>query len=158
MTLLQPHLGDSRHQELRNSHFWPSALFRSQSRMEKTSSLKKAPLKSRRVLDPIKTSPFVVPTTITKEAATGNAPMGAIPPKAVINRFPQVGGNKKKQRLQWSFATPFKGTREWKSLPTMTPYNLQASLSPPVGGETGLQANVQTCLTSSPMVTFFHSS
>ena len=93
MTLLQPHLGDSRHQELRNSHFWPTALFRSQSRMEKTSSLKKAPLKSHRVLDPIKTSPFVVPTTITKEAATGNAPMGAIPPKAVINRFPRVGGN-----------------------------------------------------------------
>ena len=40
----------------------------------------------------------------------------------------------------------------------MTPYNLQASLSPPVGGETGLQTNVQTYLTLSPMVTFFHSS
>ena len=38
--------------------------------MEKTSSLKKAPLKTHRVLDPIKTSPFVVPTTITKEAPT----------------------------------------------------------------------------------------
>ena len=30
MTLLQPHLGDSRHQELRNSPFWPSPLFKSQ--------------------------------------------------------------------------------------------------------------------------------
>ena len=30
MTLLQPHLGDSRCQELRNSPFWPSPLFRSQ--------------------------------------------------------------------------------------------------------------------------------
>ena len=75
MTVLQPHLGDSRCQELRNSHFWPTSLFRSQSRMEKTSSLKKAPLKIHRVLDPIKTSPFVVPTTIRKEAATGNAPV-----------------------------------------------------------------------------------
>ena len=30
MTLLQPHLGDSRHQELRNSSFWPTLLFKSQ--------------------------------------------------------------------------------------------------------------------------------
>ena len=30
MTLLQPHLGDSKHQELRNSPFWPSPLFKSQ--------------------------------------------------------------------------------------------------------------------------------
>ena len=27
MTLLQPHLGDSRRQELRNSAFWPTPLF-----------------------------------------------------------------------------------------------------------------------------------
>ena len=94
MTLLQPHLGDSRRHEWRNSPFWPAPLFKSQSRMEKISSLKKAPLKIHRVLDPIKTSPFVVPTTIRKEAPTGNTPMGAIPPKAVINRFPQVGGNR----------------------------------------------------------------
>ena len=42
---------------------------------------------------PIKTSPVVVPTT-RKEAPTGNAPMGATLPKAVINRFPQSGGNR----------------------------------------------------------------
>ena len=30
MTLLQPHLGDSRRQELRNSPFWPTLLFKSQ--------------------------------------------------------------------------------------------------------------------------------
>ena len=30
MTLLQPHLGDTRHLELRNSPFWPSSLFKSQ--------------------------------------------------------------------------------------------------------------------------------
>ena len=57
----------------------------------KTSSSKKAPLKTLRVLDP--TSPFVVPTT-RKEAPTGNAPMGATPHKAVTNRFPQVEGNR----------------------------------------------------------------
>ena len=47
-------------------------------RMKKSSSLKKAPLKRLRFLDPIKTSPFVVPT-IRKEAPTGNAPMGDNP-------------------------------------------------------------------------------
>ena len=31
--------------------------------------------------------------TIRKEAPTGNAPIGAIPLKAVTNRFPQVGEN-----------------------------------------------------------------
>ena len=46
---------------------------------------------SLRVLDPIKTSPFVVPTT-RKEAPTGNVPMGATPHKAT-NHFLQAGGN-----------------------------------------------------------------
>ena len=45
-----------------------------------------------RVSDPTRISPFMVPTR--KEAATGNAPMGAIPPKAVTNRFPQTEENK----------------------------------------------------------------
>ena len=61
--------------------------------MERTSSLKRALAKTLRVLDPIKTSPFVVPTTIRKEAPTGNAPMGAIPPKAVTNHFPLTEEN-----------------------------------------------------------------
>ena len=30
MTLLQPYLGDSRRQELRNSPFWPTPLFKAQ--------------------------------------------------------------------------------------------------------------------------------
>ena len=93
MTLLQPHLGDTRCQELRNLPFWPSSLFNSQLVKEgEDFLLKKAPLKMLRILDPIKTSPFVVPTT-REEAPTGNAPMGATPLKAVTNRFPQVGGN-----------------------------------------------------------------
>ena len=53
----------------------------------------KAPLKILRVSHPIRRSPFVVPTT-RKEAPTGNAPMGATPPKAVISRFPQSGENR----------------------------------------------------------------
>ena len=96
--------------------------------MEKTSSLKKAPLKIHRVLDPIKTSPFVVPTTIRKEAPTGN---GAVPPKAVINRFPQLGGNRTKEASEVIF-NPIQGDEVVETpLPNDS---LQASLSPPVGG------------------------
>ena len=129
MTLLQPHLGDSRCQELRNSPFWPSPLFK--SRMEKTSSFKKAPLKTLRVLDPTKTSPFVVPTTSRKEAPIGNAPMGAIPLKAVTNRFPQVGGNQTTQASEVAF-DPLQGDEGMETPPPDD--SLKASLSPPVGG------------------------
>ena len=119
MTLLQPHLGDS--------PFLPTPLFKSQSRMEKTSFLKKAPPKIHRVLEPIKTSPFVVPTTIRKEAPTGNPCMGAIPNKAVINRFPQVGGNRTTEA-----SGVFQGG---EGMETPLPNDsLKASLSPPVGG------------------------
>ena len=94
MTLLQPQIGETRCQELRNSPFWHSSLFKSPLVKEgEDFLLKKAPLKTHRVLDPIKTSPFVVPTT-RKEAPTGNAHMGATPHKAVTNSFLQAGGNR----------------------------------------------------------------
>ena len=103
MTLLQPHLGETRRQELRNASFWPSSLFKSQLVKEgEAFLLKKAPQKILRVSNPTRISPFVVPTR--KEAPTGNAPMGAIPHKAVTNRFPQ--SKTKLQRLQGSFSTP----------------------------------------------------
>ena len=99
--------------------------------MEKTSSLKKAPLKNHRVLEPIKISPFMVPTTIRKEAPTGNAPMGATPPKAVTNRFPQVGGN---QTTKDSVVVlhPIQGDEGMETPPPND--SLKASPSPPVGG------------------------
>ena len=94
ITLLQPHLGETRCQELRNSPFWHSSLFKSQLVKEGDDFLlKKGTSKdSGGVLDPIKTSPFVAPTT-RKEAPTGNPPMGATPYKALTNRFPRAGGN-----------------------------------------------------------------
>ena len=99
--------------------------------MEKTSFLKKAPLRTLRVLEPIKTSPFVVPTTIRKEAPTGNAPMGAISLKAATNRFPQVGGN----QTQEASGVVFDPTQGDEGVATLPPNDsFQASLSPPVGG------------------------
>ena len=132
MTLLQPHLGDSRHQELMNLRFWPSPLFKSQFLKDgEDFLLKKAPLRTLRVLEPIKTSPFVVPTTIRKEAPTGNAPMGAISLKAATNRFPQVGGN----QTQEASGVVFDPTQGDEGVATLPPNDsFQASLSPPVGG------------------------
>ena len=83
-----------------------------------------------RVLDPIKTSPFVVPTT-RKEAPTGNAPMGATPLKAVTNHFPQVGGNQISEPPRFVF-DPAPGD---EGVETPLPNDSsKASLSPPVGG------------------------
>ena len=120
MTLLQPHLEYSRCQELRNLPFWPTHLFKSQLVKDgEDYLLKKAPLKNYRVLDPIKISPFMVPTTIRKEAPTENAPMGTTLLKAVTNRFPQVGENRTTEAPEVSFP-PNDSSK--------------ATLSPPVGG------------------------
>ena len=94
----------------------------------KTSSSKKAPLKTLRVSDPI--SPFVVPTT-RKEAPTGKAPMGATPHKAVTNRFPQVGRNRTSEAPRVVFNPTTGGEGVETPLPNDS---LKASLSPPVGG------------------------
>ena len=114
------------------SPFWPSPLFKSQLVKDgEEFLLKKAPLKTLMVLDPTKTSPFVIPTTIRKEAPTGNAPMGAIPLKAVTNRLPQVGGN----QTQEASGVVFDPTQGDKGVETPSPNDsFQASLSPPVGG------------------------
>ena len=75
---VQPHFRDLRRQELRNSPFWPSLLFMSQLVEEREDFLlKKGTSKDSQGFGPIKISPFQHPTTIRKEARTGNAPMGS---------------------------------------------------------------------------------
>ena len=88
------------------------------SRKVKTSFLKKTPQKTLRVSDPIRISPFVVPTR--KEAPTGNVPMGAIPLKTVTNRFPLAGENQISEAPGVVF-DPIIGKRAWKPLLPMTP-------------------------------------
>ena len=95
----------------------------------KTFSFKKAPQKTLRVLDPIRTSPFMVPTR--KAALTGNSPMGATPLKAVTNRLIQAGGN----RTSEAPGVVFNSTIGEEGVEIPSPNDsLQASLSPPVGG------------------------
>ena len=57
--------------------------------------------------------------------------MGAIPPKAVINLFPQVGGNRTTEASEVVF-DPIQGDEGVETPPPND--SLQASLSPPVGG------------------------
>ena len=134
MTLLQPHLGDIRHQELRNSPFWPSSMFKSQLvKGEKTSSSNRAPKESQGFAL-FKTSPFVVPTT-RKETSTGNAPQGATPPKAVTNHFPQSLESKTKRASRGCFRPHSRGRGRGHPPPTPPPPphdSSIASLSPPV--------------------------
>ena len=92
MTLLQPHLGDTRCQKLAILAFLLVQVSTGQGG-KILPPQKKAPLRNHRVSDPIKISPFMVPT-VRKEAPTGKAPMGATPHKAVTNHFPQPGGNR----------------------------------------------------------------
>ena len=68
--------------------------------------------------------------TIRKEAPTGNTP-GDNPLQAVINRFPQVGGN----RITEAPEAIFNLTQGDEGVETPPPNDsLKACLSPPVGG------------------------
>ena len=59
MTLLQPHLGETRCQELRNSSFWPSSLFKSQLVKEgEDFLLKKGTSKDTQGFGPYQNKPF----------------------------------------------------------------------------------------------------
>ena len=128
MTLLQPHIGETRCQKLRNASFWSPFLFKSQLVKEgEDFLLKKAPQKTLRVLDPIRISPFVVPTR--KEAPTGNVPMGAIPLKTVTSRFPEENQTSEAPGVVFDPTTGEEGVET--PLPNDSS---KASLSPPVGG------------------------
>ena len=73
MTLLQPHLGDTRRQELRNSPFWPSSLLKSQLVEEgEDFLLKKGISKYAQGFRSYQNKPSVP----TRKCPTGNAPMG----------------------------------------------------------------------------------
>ena len=58
MTLLQPQLGKTRHQELRNSPFWPSSLFKSRLVKEGEDILKKDTSKDAQGFGPYQNKPF----------------------------------------------------------------------------------------------------
>ena len=94
----------------------------------RTSFSKKAPRKILRVFHPTRISPFVAPTR--KEAPTGNAPMGAIPLKAVTNPFPREEENPTSEAP----GVVFDPTIEEGAVETpLRNDSSKASFSPPVG-------------------------
>ena len=95
----------------------------------RTSFSKKEPQKTLRVAHPTRISPFVVPTR--KEAPTGNAPMGAIPLKAVTSPFPREEENPTSEAP----GVVFDPTIGEGGVETPLPNDSsKTSLSPPVGG------------------------
>ena len=70
-------------------------------------------------------------STTRQEAPTENTPMGAIPQKAVTNRFPQAGGN----RTSEASGVVLDPTLGNEGLETPPPNDsFKACLSPPLGG------------------------
>ena len=121
MTLLQPHLGDSRRQELRNSPFWPTPLFRSQLvKYGEDFLFKKGTLEDSQGFGPYQNKPFRSPHHNKKRGSYRKCPMGATSPKAVTSHFPQVGGNRTTEDSEVIF-DPIQGDEGMVTPPPMTP-------------------------------------
>ena len=115
MTFLQPHLGETRCQELRNLPFWHSSLFKSQLVNEgEDFLLKKGTSKDSQGFVPYQNKPFRGPPA-------GNAPLGATLHKALTNRFPQVGRNRTSEAPRVIFDPITGGEGVETPPPPMTP-------------------------------------
>ena len=82
-----------------------------------------------RVSDPTIINPLAV-ATIREEAPTGNAPRGAIPPKAATIRFPLQEEN----QISEALGVVFDPTTGEEGVDPSSQDSLKASSSPPVGG------------------------
>ena len=89
--------------------------------MEKTSSLKKVPLKTLGGLDPTKTSLFVVATTVRKRLLQETPLWRQF--KAVTNHFPQVGGNQTQEASGVVF-DPTQGDEDVETAPPNDSFQL----------------------------------
>ena len=104
MTLLQPHLGETRRQELGNSSFWDPSLFQSQLVKEgEDFLLKKGTSKDSQGFEPYK--PFRGPHN-KKRGSYRKRPYGANSSQSSNQSFSSGRGKTKLQKLQGSFLTP----------------------------------------------------
>ena len=144
MTLLQPHLGETRRQELRNESFWPPSLFKSQLVKEgEDFLLKKGTSKDSQGFGPCQNKPFRGPHK--KEAPTGNVPMGAIPLKTVTSHFPLAEENQTSEAPGVVF-DPTIGEEGVEMTPPKPHSVHQYEVASVLSGETGKQTSVhQTC-------------
>ena len=113
LTLLQPHLGDSRRQELRNAPFWPS-VFKSQLVKDREDFLlKKCTPKDSQGFGLYQNKSFQGPHHNKKRGSYRKCPHGGNSSQS---------SNQSLSSGRGSFLTPLKGTRSWKPLLPMTPF------------------------------------
>ena len=131
MTLLQPHLGDSRSQELRNSPFWPTPLFKSQLVKDgEDFLLKKGTPKDSQGFGPYQNKPFRGPHH-KKRGSYRKSPYGGNSSQSSSQSFSSGRG---KPNFRGSRVV-FDPTQGDEGLETPPPNDsFQTSLSPPVGG------------------------
>ena len=132
MTLLQPHLGDSRRQELKNLPFWPTHLFKSQLVKDGEDFLfKKSTPKDSQGFGPHQNKPFRGPHHNKKRGSYRKRPYGGNSSQSSNQSFSSGGGN----RISEAPGVVFDPTQVDEGMET-PPHNdsFQASLSPPVGG------------------------
>ena len=120
LTHLQPQSGEKRRQELRNSPFWHSSLFKSQLVKEgEDFLLKKGTSKDSQGFGPYQNKPIRGPHN-KKRGSYRKHPMGATPRKAVTNRYSQVEGNRISEVPRVVF-DPTLGDEGVETPPPMTP-------------------------------------
>ena len=124
-TLLQPHLGHTRRQELRNSPFWPSSLCKSQLvKQGEDFLLKKGSSKDSQGFAPYQNKPFCGPHK--KRGSYRKRPYGGNSSQSSNQSFSSVRG-KPNNRSQTTVVFNLisgggggGGGRAWKPLPPMT--------------------------------------
>ena len=107
MTLLQPHLGDSRRQELRNLPFWPTSLFKSQLVKDgEDFLLKKGTPKDSQGFGPYQNKPFRGTHHNKKRGSYRKCPYGGNSSQRSNQSFSSGGGNRTSKAPGVVFETP----------------------------------------------------
>ena len=121
MTLLQPHLGEMRRQELSNSPFWQSSMFKSQLVKEgEDFLLKKGTSKDSQDFTPYQNKPFRDPHN-KKRGSYRKRSYGGNSSQSSNQSFSSGRGKLNFRGSRGHFRPHNRGTRAWKPLPPMTP-------------------------------------
>ena len=122
MTLLQPHLGDSRCQELRNSPFWPTPLFKSQLVKDgKDFLLKKGIPKESQGFGPYQNKPFRGPHHNKKRASYRKRPYGGNSSQSSNQSSSSGRGKSNNRRFRGHFRPHLRGRGHGKTPRPVTP-------------------------------------
>ena len=133
MTLLQPQLGETRRQELRNSPFWHSSLFKCQLvKKREDFLLKKGTSKDSQGFGPYQNKPFRGPHN-KKRGFYRERPYGGNSSQSSNQSFSSGRGKPNFRGSRGRFRAHHRGRGHGNPSPLPND-SLKASLSPPVGG------------------------